>query len=307
MLERHGPAVLLALGLALVVVGVTTTKTGVEIGLATLGCSVSVLAVVLPRIEGRLAFGPGGLEAEVRRLNRREEEARTTLARVGVPDIRSLASQNQAPPSDADRTLIKEVVEPLVEAVDTFGTASYFDASMLSGGALREAARGFMAVREWEKAAEYLDRYVAVNPSDWDAQFSRAVSYANSRRGDATDLAALRAYNDAIALRPPDIDQNLLARLLSYRAAMFKRLNRLSEAEADLSLAKPLATRQYEREDITYNQACVAALRQRRDEMLDFVRALSGTKYIAVIRSHLDDYFAHFENDPDFLALLATR
>ncbi len=161
-----------------------------------------------------------------------------------------------------------------------------------------------MAVGDWEEAASYLDRYIEVNPTDWDAQFSRAVAYANARGDDATDVAALRAYNDAIALRPPEVDQNLLARLLSYRAAMFKRLKRLSEAESDLNLAAGLATNQYEREDITYNRACIAAMRRRHDETIDFTKSLVGTRYIDVIRAHLDDYFAYFGHDPEFLALL---
>jgi Flp pilus assembly protein TadD len=163
-----------------------------------------------------------------------------------------------------------------------------------------------MAVGDWSEAANYLDQYIKMNPADWDAQFSRAVAYANARDGDATDVAALRAYNDAIALRPSDVERNLFARLLTYRAAMLKRLKRLSEAEADLNQAAELATNQYEREDLAYNRACVAAMRNRRNETLNFTKSLLGTRYIGVIRAHLDDYFAHFAHDPEFLALLTT-
>jgi len=305
MLERHGEAVLLLVGLAMAVVAVTTATAATEVGLAALGTSMCVLAVLLPRIEGPFTFGPGGLHGQLRRLSEREKETRKTLAKVGVPDILAIASRDDSARSDADRATIRSAVDPLLEAVDSLTeTASHADAHDVRASALLEAARGLMAVGDWEEAAGYLDRYLEANPDDWDAQFSRAVAYANIRGGAARDVAALRAYNDAITLRPADVDQNLLARLFSYRAAMFKRLERLSEAEADLNLAWELATNPYEREDITYNRACIAAMRRRRDETMGLTKSLAGTQYIDAIRAHLSDYFANFAHDPEFLMLL---
>lgn len=306
MLERHGESMLLVVGIALVIVAVTTTTAATEVGLAILGTSLSVLAVVLHRIEGPFAFGPGGLRGQLRRVSERREEARVTLTKVGVPDILSIATDDGIARSDAEETTIRGAVDPLVQAVNNLDRTSYFDAPEVRASALLEAARGLMAVGEWRDAASYLDRYIEIKPADWDAQFSRAVAYANARDGGATDVAALRAYNDAIALRPPDLEPNTLARLLTYRAAMLKRLDRLSEAEADLTQAAELATNQYEREDLTYNRACVAAMLKERDETLGFTKCLVGTRYIGVIRAHLHDYFVHFADDPEFLALLTT-
>jgi tetratricopeptide (TPR) repeat protein len=161
-----------------------------------------------------------------------------------------------------------------------------------------------MAAKQWVQAAQYFDRYVEIDPTNWDALFSRAVAHANSRAGQGSDIAALRAYNDAITLRPPDLDANLVARLYSYRAAMMKRLGRLAEAEADLHVAEPLATKPYERDDIRYNLACVYAMTGRRTEVLRLVESLQGTRFIGAIRANLDRYFAALAEDPEFLALL---
>ncbi|MDT7543393.1 MAG: hypothetical protein QOE33_3297 [Acidobacteriota bacterium] len=176
-----------------------------------------------------------------------------------------------------------------------------------------ELGKGFMAIREWSKAARTFDRYVHYRPLNWEVQFSRAVSYANSRQGDESNLSALRALNEAIVLAPTNdrnTDSNIIARLFVYRAAMLKRLNRLDEAEADLGIAKKIATDDYEVRDIKYNLACVYALRGDRAMLMSTIASIKTHmnyfEELAAIRNHLQDYFAAFASDEEFLNLISS-
>lgn len=172
-----------------------------------------------------------------------------------------------------------------------------------------ELGMGFMATGEWGKAAKEFDKYVQREPLNWEVHFSRAVSHANTRGGGETDLLALRAYNEAIALAPEDIDINLKARLFAYRAAILKRLNRLGEAEADLEIASQVATREYEMGDIQYNLACVYALKGDRTKLMSILASMKRNKSyqeFAAIQGHLHDYFAAFANDKEFMNAIST-
>ncbi|MER5466831.1 hypothetical protein ABT010_40735 [Streptomyces sp. NPDC002668] len=118
-------------------------------------------------------------------------------------------------------------------------------------------AKALMAERRWAEASERFDRYVGEVDADWEIHFARGVAHANSRRGPSSDLSALRAMNEAIALVSEDAEANIVARLFAYRGAMAKRLGRYVQAEADLLLARRYATAAYEITDITYNLAAV--------------------------------------------------
>lgn len=166
-----------------------------------------------------------------------------------------------------------------------------------------ELAKGYMASREWGKAALHFDRYVDLNPLDSEVQFSRGVAHANSR---TADLPALRAFNEAIAFASEALESDMHARYLTYRASMLKRMKRLNEAEADLVLASKFATRDYEVHDLKYNLAAVYAMMGKRDQMLELVRELRGRRReIAAIRHHRGDYFAEFAHDQEFLEIIA--
>ena len=164
-----------------------------------------------------------------------------------------------------------------------------------------------MAESRWLEAAQYFDEYAKIRPLDWEAHFSRAVAYANSREGTPSNVAALRAISDALALAPSTIDQNLRARLFTYRGALLKRLRRLEEAETDLTIALKTATHQQELDDIRYNLAGVYAMRGDRQRLLEMVRMLKHSpKYLMSIRSHLHDYFQNFSNDREFVQTLSV-
>jgi tetratricopeptide (TPR) repeat protein len=169
--------------------------------------------------------------------------------------------------------------------------------------ALLEAARGLMAEHQWGEAARYLDEY-AKSVDDWQVHWSRGVAYGNERRGIASDLAALRAYGESIALSPKTVDPNDLARLYSYKGAMLKRLGRLDEAEADLLLAKKMASRKFEMIDIAYNLSCVYAMMGRKYDAFTALRSLQALGGIDMVLGHLNDYFKDLKGEHEFRQLI---
>ncbi|WP_037913986.1 tetratricopeptide repeat protein [Actinacidiphila yeochonensis] len=160
--------------------------------------------------------------------------------------------------------------------------------------------RALMAERRWAEAAEHLDRYAGEADAGWEVHYVRGVAHANTRGGTSSDIAALRAYGDAIALLPSDAEPDLVARLFTYRAAAEKRLGRYEQAEADLLLARRKATADYEVTDIAYNLASVYTMAGRRDDALTELRRLRDLDGIGLVRGHLDDYFRSLRDDPDF-------
>ena len=171
-----------------------------------------------------------------------------------------------------------------------------------------QSAKALMAQQKWNEAAQLFDEYVKNGPQDWEVHFSRGVAHANSRGGLTSDIAALRAYNDAIALIPAKLDSNNYARLFSYRGAMLKRLRRLDEAEADLTIAQKYATAVYEINNINYNWAGIYALRGERNKLLEVVSKLSNSpKPLHAIQAHLRDYFKDYANDKEFLRAIGIE
>ena len=164
---------------------------------------------------------------------------------------------------------------------------------------LLRMAQGFTVASDWLSAAHHYDLYVRIVPDNWEVHFLRAVAYANTRGCHATSIASVRAYGEAIALVPETIDPNWRARLYTYRGAMFKRLSRLDEALSDLLLAQRWATEPYEVVDNQYNLACVYAMRQEKENMMECLRNLSAAPpYKEAIRH--SPYFKNYRNDDDF-------
>ena len=229
----------------------------------------------------------------------RQDLTRHLLARVlddhGLTLRRLTEDQSfTASPSTA------ETIKAFVGGLDAASrTGAPVDAS-----SMLELARAFMARGEWGAAADYLDVYVRSAPDAFEVQVARAISHSNARGGRMRDLSALRAYNEALALAPDSLSPALLARYLSYRGAILKRLGRLEEAENDLMLALRHAGNAREADDAHYNLAGVYALQDRRKDMLLQVGMITSARFLESVRFHLRDYFAAFATDPDLLALL---
>jgi len=207
---------------------------------------------------------------EKRKISGLADEVRERMNSAGL-DLTDLVRGRSM--NDAAVRQIKPIVEELKNAVNGLRSETRQNGEV-DPMALRALAEGHLAVGNWLAAADVLAEYARIRPDDVDASYSRGVAFANSRKGHETDLAALRAYNDAITYAPDDLDRNTLARLFAYRGAILKRLHRLDQAEADLRVAASLASEAYEVNDIKYNLACVYALRGDRDKMMDLVAQL---------------------------------
>lgn len=206
-------------------------------------------------------------------------------------------------PTDRARAEIQTLNMQLERALqqDPIDTPSH-DAQVALRATL-ELARGLMAEGQWQTAAGYFDSYVRAADADWEIHYTRGVAHSNARGGVESDIAAVRAYSDAIALRPTDLDPNDLARLLAYRAGTLKRLGRLEEAEADLVTARGFASGEYEADDIHYNLAAGYAMTNRIGQSLAELRQIKSTRYLSAVVAHADDYFSALEDSPEFLAL----
>jgi tetratricopeptide (TPR) repeat protein len=170
--------------------------------------------------------------------------------------------------------------------------------------ALLEIGKWYVAQRDWATGARYLDAYVRRADADWETYFMLGVAYANSRGGEQSNRASLRAYDEAMTRWPAHPPVGMTARLYSHRSAMKKRLGRLREARADAEIALKLAETGYERSDALYNLACIEAMLGNREAALGYVAELSRLGGTHRIIGHLDDYFGLLRDDPEFLSLL---
>ena len=231
-------------------------------------------------------------------------ELKTSLGTADL-NARSLAQGRSLSDAPEDtRNKVLRLLGELRDTIDTFPEPAGRDV-MLDPDTRLALAEGLMAQSKWIEASKKLEEYARAKPEDWEANNLRGVAFANSKAGFETDLASLRAYNEAIAFLPRDIEPNRKARLFAYRGAMLKRLGRLEEAESDLIIAKRHASRDYEVHDIIYNLAGVYALQRERDKLLGAVRQLSAKpRQLAAIRAHLYDYFEAYSNDDEFLRLI---
>ncbi len=168
------------------------------------------------------------------------------------------------------------------------------------------AAKASSVSDDWCEAARHYAEYLKYgNPDHWEIHFVQGVAYMNCRGDEATLVRALQAYGNAVALAPPDLEENKRARLHTYRGATFKRLERLREAESELLLARTWASEFYERNDVRYNLACVYAMMKKKSEMLKELNALENKRSMAPSIVGREEYFGNFLDDPDFLAVFA--
>jgi tetratricopeptide (TPR) repeat protein len=290
------------------------------LGVATLGFLLNVVKTVRENAQDRIALQEERLkhaseyqqrtekwaEREKAELNARLGEAKDQLDALmksqGL-DLGSLALGKQVSDSAADvRTTMQSLVQQLKEHLAQLPTlgqrATNADVEL-------SVAMGAMAAGSFADAATHFDSYARNGGESWQAHFSRGIAHANSRQGASSDLSALRAYNDALALAPNNIDQNRRARLFIYRGAMLKRLGRLAEAEADLQLGLTLADAVHEQADARYNLACVYAMSNQRAALFRELSLLSPRE-IAAVRSHMHDYFVYFASDAEFLRIVGA-
>lgn len=235
-------------------------------------------------------------------LDRLKDQLNAALTKEGLsPQALALGRDLREAAAEA-RTQIQGLVDEMQQKLSAFESDGDSAKEPAWGLAL---ARGEMATGRPSSAAKLFDEYAGEDDQTWEGNFVRGVAHANAREGTESDIAALRAYNEALAFSPATLDQDMRSRLHGYRGAILKRLGRLPESEADLQLALKLATSTEERHDALYNLAGVYALGRDRSRMLEAVRGLEDDEsYKSAILAHLDDYFAGYASDPELLSML---
>ena len=234
-------------------------------------------------------------------------ELKTTLGSADLNAGGLAQGRNLSDAPEDTRKRVLRLLDELRGTIDAYPEPAG-QKPVLDPDTLLALAEGLMAESKWAEAGRKLEAYARVKPEDWEAHNLRGVAFANSRGGFETDMASLRACNEAIAFFPRDGEPNLRARLFAYRGAMLKRLGRLEEAEADLVIASRHASGDYEVHDIIYNLAGVFAMQRKREQLLEAVRRLSHKRRVlAAIRAHLHDYFEAYSDDDEFLQLIGAK
>lgn len=166
-------------------------------------------------------------------------------------------------------------------------------------------AEGLYSTSKWEKAAFHFEKALIDKNEEWEIHFSKAVSFANTPNGKISVLKALQGYNDAICFFPKSEEDYYKARMYIYRGAMFKRLNRLEEAESDINYGLEITNNPSDQHDATYNLVCIYAMRGEKKPMLVFIEQLMEEQHLLdLIQDHLNDYFQQFKNDPELLDII---
>lgn len=242
---------------------------------------------------------------EQRQLNELSEKLKNQLNDVGL-DLASLANGRSLDEAPLEVQIsVKNILGEISGGLERLNSKQRAMAYGLSQNTFLEVSKAMMAEHKWEEAAKYLDEYVEINPNDWEAQRSRGIAHAMSRKGRTGDMAALNAYNQAIASVPRETDINTRARLYNYRGAMFKRLGRFQEALSDLKLAMEKASDEMIIRDIDYNLACVYSLIGKTDLALSHAKKLKDApREIGLLKRHLDDYFKSISNNKEFLNII---
>ncbi len=145
-------------------------------------------------------------------------------------------------------------------------------------------------------------------PTDWQDYYIRGANLASNLGDPVADMAALRAYSDAIVLAPGDLLPNLRARLYAHRGSILKRLRRLDEAENDLAAAMKWASEDAEVNDATYHMASVKAMKGDRPGALGLLEILLSRdpRWVSLVKAR-PEYFPDVLQDAAFRKLANPR
>jgi Flp pilus assembly protein TadD len=260
------------------------TFVGTVLSIATLGFVLNLAKAMADAAKAKAEVMEERLKnsaEESSRLEKWAERQRTEL-QAEVAKLREQLSkagvETTLDANDAVARISREVKDSLeIRLKELASVVSKQNVDLDDPEASLQLGRGYMATGNWALAAEHLKQYLRHNPSDFETQFAQGVAYVNMRESFNTNVAALRAYNEAIAFAPADYllstNGSLGARFFIYRGSVLKRLGRLEESEKDLTIGLKRATADYELADGTYNLACVFAMAGNKESLLVTLRA----------------------------------
>lgn len=242
-------------------------------------------------------------EVELSKVQARLDEI---LNKEGVT-FQYLSSGRRLTDSTNDvKDLIEDLTSKMLQQIKELVPSNTQNDSVIAKSRLT-IAKAQMAKGNLDDAANSFEYYTSAENASWEVYFSQGVNLANIRKGQKSNRASVKAYNDAINVLPHGIENNIRARIFGYRGAILKRLHRLDEAEADLNIAIKYATGKYEIDDINYNLACVYAMHGDKVKMISTILKIKEKRIFHSIKHHFVDYFKQFETDKEFKSIISSK
>jgi hypothetical protein len=286
------------------------------VGCASVLITVSLVSAVGVLTQRIRELDKARHEVELARRDADTEGLRTQLAeyarkldsqlkRVDAENVNIVPDNSAKLLSTDDKQEIMTTADEVVRLTEALPAMPLVNAT--AADTLKDVGLAYVLNRQWDRAAEQLEAYSNSSPLDWKANYQRGVAYANSRRGELANLKAIEAFSSALASLPHE-ENEIKARLLSYRAGMLKRLEKYDLSECDLELAQRYAKGEIELDDIAYNLACIHAMKGHRVQMLAELGKIRNIgRYGEFVRTHLKDYFAEFRDDSELMALIGQK
>jgi Flp pilus assembly protein TadD len=258
----------------------------------------------------RLNLKDDSHSVEKMRINQELESLRSRIEKSVPVTLEEIAERPSGKPGvvlsavdatelDAAASKMKAIISDLVE-IDPVDAPAHISQYR------RSVAKAAIVSGNYVEAAEQLGKLSSAPSADWSAYLREGVAYANQRGGSDTNLKALRAYSQAIALAPHDLDADRLGKLFIYRGAMLKRLNRLLEARNDLSVALSLVKDSALLMDAHYNVASIEAASGNHSAAIEHLGKIAhNDAYLQLVRHHRKDYFAGLEGNSAFEKLVS--
>lgn len=136
-----------------------------------------------------------------RRLNELSEKLKNQLSEVGL-DLASLASGRSLDEAPLEvQVSVRQILGEISGGLERLNARQRAMAYGVSQHTLLEMANGLMAEHRWGEAAKYLDEYTEPNPTDWEAQRSRGIAHAMSRKGRPGDSQRVQSSDSVRAER----------------------------------------------------------------------------------------------------------
>lgn len=126
----------------------------------------------------------------------------------------------------------------------------------------------------WKTSALYFDKSIALFEKHFQFFFMAGIAYYNIRIDNGSFDKALDYFNTAIRNLSIDSDNDLKARLYTYKGATLKRQTNYSDALNWVLKGLSFAEHEHEKARAHYNLACIYALKDDQIELLESLKYL---------------------------------